>query len=110
MYATLVVDCGIDPAYVLNDINDWEVEALLKLGSERYTDRWERARFIAFYSAYAQRLKKLTSPIGLFKFTWDDEQTDKPQAPSRERMREMARQAQEEYDKYKRGELKPAKF
>lgn len=106
----LVIDCKIDPAYVLKDINDWEVEALLERSSDRYKESWEKARFIAFFSAYAQRLKKLIAVHTLYAFPWEEENVEKPKAPSRERMREMAREAQEEYDKYKRGELKPAKF
>lgn len=66
---------GLDPGYVLDRMEIFEIKALLEYGWMRHKDMWECSRLEAFVTANAMgaKLKKLEDLLG---FPWEGNNTD----------------------------------
>lgn len=84
MYSILVLQCGIDPGYVLDKIQTYEIEALIENAWMKTKESWEQARLQAYSTG------NLKEPI---TFPWEkDVKTEKIEATQEERealMKEM---------------------
>lgn len=94
MFAILTLDLGISPDYVLDQMQTYEVTALIEHRSHKHREHWEQARFVAFIIAQCNTKKKLKL-TDLIKFDWDGKGEGKTDAPTKEevnRLAEMAKQ------------------
>ena len=71
----LVLKHHIDPSYVLDEMEFYEINALLKYEHYSHKDDWEQARLIAYMVAQVNSKKKLTFQ-DITKFYWEDEQDE----------------------------------
>lgn len=65
------MNCGVDPKYVLDDIEEYEVIALLKRIEEDHQEEWEKIRMICYVFVSTQTTKKSLKPTDVMKFPWD---------------------------------------
>lgn len=63
---------GIDPEYVLDRMEVYEIQALMEHQDYRDRDAWERARLISLISAQCHSSKEL-KPENIMVFPWDEE-------------------------------------
>lgn len=64
------MQCGIDPGYVLDRMQFYEIEALIENLWMKNKETWEQTRTISYITAQCQSSKKL-NPEDLMKFPWD---------------------------------------
>lgn len=64
---------GIAPDYVLDRMQPYEINALMRHHTHLGRDDWERARFLAYVTAQCQSTKKMTV-ADIIKFPWDKEE------------------------------------
>lgn len=98
MYAILVLKHGLDPEYVLDRMEMYEIRALMKYEYFTKKDEWEQSRLIAWIIAQVNSKNRLKME-DVTKFYWETEEEEKDTSMSREdlvRLREKA----EEYKKY----------
>lgn len=72
IYSTLVLIGGISPDYVLDKMEFYEINCLLKNIYLKDKESWERARFITYITAQCNSTKTL-KPTDIMKFRWDDD-------------------------------------
>lgn len=84
---------GLSPSYVLDEMEFYEVKALLKYQYYKDKDSWEQTRLLGFITAKSHGAKnlKLTE---LMKFDWEKEQERKPQFISDTDMKRLREKAQ----------------
>lgn len=70
---------GIDPSYVLDRMEMYEVRALMKHSSKRNRDSWEQTRMLAFVMARCAGAKNLDRIQDIMRFPWEDGPDDKPE-------------------------------
>lgn len=63
---------GIDPSYVLDRMEVYEVRALMKRQHLRHRENWEQARMLAFVTARCAG-SKIRDSKELMAFPWDNE-------------------------------------
>jgi len=68
----LMYDAGLPPDYVMDRLQPWEIDPLLKYSYMRIRPGWEQARLCAYITAQANSTKRLT-PSSIVGFPWDDE-------------------------------------
>ena len=92
MYSILVLQCGVDPRYVLDGMELYEMVALIDNLWMKDRTSWEQTRTISYITAQCQSTKKL-DPMELMPFTWDrkEEKHIDTQEEKDEMMREMKR-------------------
>jgi len=66
----LVLQCGIDPGYVLDEMQFYEVEALIENLWMKDKESWEQARTISYVTAQCQSTKKLDMKE-MMTFPWE---------------------------------------
>ena len=69
----LVLKHHLDPTYVLDEMEMFEIRALLKYEYYSHKDDWEQSRMIAYMIAQTNSKKKLTFQ-DITKFYWEDEE------------------------------------
>lgn len=89
-----MLELGIDPGYVLDVMQPYEIKSLFKKAHYRYRQSWDQTRSIVYAIAQSNSKKHLT-PTSVMKFPWDDETQD-DEAPRTtvadlERLKERAR-------------------
>ena len=75
MYAILTLQFGLSPDYVLDRMQWYEINALLKYGYYSVKDGWEQARLISYLIAQTNSTKKL-SMNDIIKFYWEKEEIE----------------------------------
>jgi len=92
MYAMLVLKHHLDPSYVLDEMEMYEIKALLNYEYYSHKDEWEQARMIAYMIAQTNSTKKL-SYHDITQFYWEKDDEKQDTSISRqdiERLREKA--------------------
>jgi hypothetical protein len=66
----VVIEGGLAPDYFLDDVTDWELDAILRSVERQRRERWEQVRLQSFYTvaAFGAKIKK---PSDLFEFSWE---------------------------------------
>lgn len=72
----LVFKYGLDPEYVFNDIDLWELNYLIKIGEGAYRNRMEEKRLWTFFQVAPhmdpKKAKNMT-PEKMFPFAWEND-------------------------------------
>lgn len=105
IYATLVLVGGLSPDYVLDKMEFYEVNCLLKNIYLKDKESWERARFITYITAQCNSTKTL-KPTDIMKFQWDEDYVPEEHHKSISdndiaRLRQMAKSMEENFNKKK---------
>lgn len=66
----LVLQAGIEPHYVLDEMKFYEVEAIMENLWMKDKSSWEQARLQGYITAQCNSTKKL-SPDDIMKFPWE---------------------------------------
>ena len=83
---------GLSPQYVLDEIQWYEIHALLKYQYYRNQEDWEQARFLGFITAKSNGAK-ISKLENLVKFQWEQKEKQKPQFMSDEDMNRLQNKA-----------------
>ena len=79
-----MLQCGIDPGYVLDRIQTYEIEALIENLWMKDKTSWEQTRTVGYITAQCQSTKKI-DPKQMMSFPWEsDSQTEEITADERE--------------------------
>ena len=70
-----MVGLGLSPRYVLDEMQFYEVDALLDSYYLKHKDSWEQARLIAYMTARVNSKGDL-SPTDIMKFHWEKDEHD----------------------------------
>ena len=84
---------GISPTYVLDQIEIYEISALFKFSHYRFKESWEQARLVSYLIAQTHSSKKIKLE-DIIKFRWD-QQTPKDTQISKEDIARLSAQAAE---------------
>lgn len=68
----LVIEAGLDPEYVLDKMQMYELQPLISNLYLRDKNSWEQARLVAYLIAQVNSTKSL-KPTDILKFFWDEE-------------------------------------
>lgn len=98
MYAILTLQMGLNPEYVLDKIEVYEISALMKYSYYKNKEDWEQARLISYLIAQTNSTKKLKLE-DIIKFSWEGEKSTDNMKISQEEIEALQRQA-EEMEKY----------
>lgn len=71
---------GLSPEYVLDKIEWYEINALMKYQYYAIKDNWEQARLIAFMIAQTHSKKKLKLQ-DIVPFAWDEDEENEDNKP-----------------------------
>lgn len=71
---------GLSPEYVLDKIEWYEINALMKYQYYAIKDNWEQARLIAFLIAQTNSKKKLKLQ-DIVPFAWDEDEENEDNKP-----------------------------
>ena len=91
MYSILVLQCGIDPGYVLDRMDFYEMSALIENMWMKSKESWEQARLQAYLTAQVNSTKKIDM-TEFMTFPWEKVETEKIEDTKEEReavMKEM---------------------
>lgn len=69
------MELGLSPKYVLDEIEIYEINSLIKHSYKRHKNQWEQARLISFLIAQTNSTKKLQLE-DIIKFKWEKEQEE----------------------------------
>lgn len=86
-----MLQCGLDPGYVLDRIQTYEVEALVENMWMKSKESWEQARLQAYLTAQVNSTKKIDM-TEFMTFPWEKVETEKIEDTKEERealMKEM---------------------
>lgn len=86
-----MLQCGIDPGYVLDRIQTYEIEALIENMWMKSKESWEQARLQAYLTAQVNSTKRIDM-TEFMSFPWEKVETEKIKDTKEERealMKEM---------------------
>lgn len=90
----LTLDLGIAPAYVLDEMQIYEITALIQHRDLRYREQWEMTRLLGYITAQSHTTKRIKI-TDIIKFAWDNERNetdpDTPTADQIAALQEMAK-------------------
>jgi hypothetical protein len=66
----LVLQLGLDSAYVLDEMKMYEIRALMKYSHYKNMDSWSQSRMIAYIVAQSNSTKKM-KPSDIMEFPWE---------------------------------------
>lgn len=69
------MQCGIDPGYVLDSIQTYEIEALIENLWMKDKTSWEQTRTVGYITAQCQSTKKI-DPKQMMSFPWEGDNSD----------------------------------
>lgn len=92
LYSILVLQFGLSPSYVLDEMQTYEIASLMQYSYYRNKDNWEQARLIAYLIAQTHSTKKLKVE-DIIKFHWEKE-TPKDTYISQEDIARLSAQAE----------------
>lgn len=76
----LITACGIDPHYVMNEMELWEIESYMKYAEKNRKEELELDRFWTYLNISPHiDTKKCKSPDKLIAFPWEDEEKKQKQ-------------------------------
>lgn len=75
IYSMLVLRHGLSPQYVLDEMETYEIKALMNCEYYSHKDDWEQARLIAFMIAQVNSRKKLKFE-DITSFYWEKEEEE----------------------------------
>ena len=87
----MVLQCGLDPGYVLDRIQTYEIETLIENIWMRSKESWEQSRLQAYMTAQVNSTKKIEMSE-FMTFPWEKANTEKIEDTKEERealMKEM---------------------
>jgi hypothetical protein len=88
----LVLQFGLSPSYVLNEIQQYEIKSLMDFGYYKHKEQWEQTRLISYLIAQTNSKKKLKLQ-DIIKFQWEtDNESTKI---TNEEINDLSKQAQE---------------
>ena len=91
----MVLDLGLQPQYVLDEIEIYEINSLMKYSFLKHKDNWEQARLISYLIAQCNSAKKLKLE-DIIKFQWDDKDEEKNESViTNEELEQMMQEADE---------------
>ncbi|WP_244205932.1 hypothetical protein [Parabacteroides acidifaciens] len=96
----MVIEVKLDPGYVLDRMEFYEIEAILEKLHCVNRDSWEQARLISYVMAQSNSTKQL-KPTDLIKFPWDDKNDNTGNTSVNTEDMERLRKKAEEYIKSK---------
>jgi len=99
----MVYDCGIAPAYFLDEMTITEVEAVMERFNADYRNEWEQVRFGAFVNARVQGAK-VKKPSELITFAWEKTKVPESRKLTTKEMASLKADMQASYDKFVKGE------
>lgn len=92
LYSILVLQFGLNPSYVLNEIQQYEIKSLMDFGYYKHKEQWEQTRLISYLIAQTNSKKKLKLQ-DIIKFQWEtDNESTKI---TNEEINDLSKQAQE---------------
>lgn len=65
------MQCGIAPSYVLDEMETYEMSALIENLWMKNKDSWEQARMISYITAQCNSTKQM-SPDDILKLPWEN--------------------------------------
>lgn len=68
----LVMEGGLNPKYVLDEMEQYEIAPLIQNLHKKNKESWEQTRMLGFIIAQTQSTKKI-KPEDIIKFPWDGE-------------------------------------
>lgn len=81
MFALLTLKLGFSPDYVLDEMQVYEINAIMQYSYLKDQESWEQARLIAYVVAQVQSHKKM-KPTDILKFPWDGKELGETQTPT----------------------------
>lgn len=63
LYSILVLQFGLTPSYVMDEIQQYEIKSLMDYGYYKHKEDWEQTRLISYLIAQTNSKKKLKLPI-----------------------------------------------
>ena len=84
MYSILVLQFKLPPHYVLDEIENYEINALMKYNYLNEKESWEQTRLISYLIAQVNSKKHLEL-ADIIKFKWDVENDEKEIVTKEER-------------------------
>lgn len=72
----MVLEAGLDPSYVLDKMQMYEVRIILKNLYLKHKQSWEQTRINSYITAQGNSTKKLKA-TDIMQFPWDKESEDK---------------------------------
>lgn len=97
LYSILVLQFGLNPDYVLDEIQTYEISSLMKYSFYKNRDDWEQSRLISFIIAQSNSKKKLKLQ-DIIKFEWEKEEKENTTI-TKEEIENLSKQA-EEFERY----------
>lgn len=94
----LVLRHHLQPQYVLDEMEMYEIRALLNYEYYSHKDEWEQARMIAYMIAQVNSKKKLTYQ-DITKFYWENEEQEEHETSITKQDIERLRQRAQAYIK-----------
>lgn len=90
------MEYGLDPDYVLDKIQTYEIKAIMDNGYLKYREKWEMTRMLAYVTAQSQSTKKL-KVTDIVSFPWDKQQekTEKEVVIDKQRIKRIKEMAKE---------------
>lgn len=96
----LVVEAGLDPGYVMDRMEFYEIDAILETLHYRHRDSWEQTRMICFVLAQSNSTKSL-KPTDILRFSWDENVSESGETSINTEDIERLKKKAEEYIKSK---------
>lgn len=90
----LTLQMGLSPEYVLDKIEWYEINALMKYQYYSIKDNWEQARLIAFMIAQTNSKRKLKLQ-DIVPFVWEEEEIEEVQPITKTEIERLKAKAQD---------------
>ena len=89
----MVLKHHLSPSYVLDEMEFYEIRALLKYEHYSHRDDWEQARMVAYMIAQVNSKRKLTFQ-DITKFYWEKEAEEHDTSISKEDVERLKKRAE----------------
>lgn len=91
----LTLDLGISPSYVLDEMQVYEITALIQHRDLKYREMWEMTRLLGYITAQSHTTKRLKI-TDIIKFDWDNQKKESdPDTPTTEQINALAEMAKQ---------------
>jgi len=100
MYAILVLQHHLNPKYVLDEMEMYEVKALMKYAYYSHKDSWEQSRMITYMTAQVNSKNRLQM-TDVMEFPWEKEEDEEDKKPITKEQLQQLREQAENYIKAK---------
>lgn len=93
MFAYLTLNLGLNAEYVLDKMEGYEINSLMKYSYYKHKDNYDMARLIAYFIAQVNSKKKL-KPKDVIEFPWEKEYFQVSEVDVREDMERLMKATQ----------------